>query len=286
VKNIFEEYLSVQNSEDTLFWIKDRFPDSHVLDFIDTLAREVAEMSKEHQHIGAGKLVKMLIKQKYVQRDQALDTIAKGVIPDIPDIQVDSPKVISYVAKFVLELFADEGSLDWLMELSQPLKEEFEETYVEFISTTLDLFKLKRNEQFVKSLWNNTKNKDSLLYESLPWLSDESRTSLVNKMIPVLEQNDPKEIVNIFKEKSWDLREVEISSAFMLAICEVSYVDGKWDDKKLGAFLRLLNKPSGSVSTLWKVAKDFIQQKGIKKDDENILWNQLHSLNLVTNKDC
>ena len=70
VKNIFEEFLSVQKFEDTLDWIKSRFRGDKIVAFVDSLSRKVAEMSKENQQVGAGKLIKMLIKQKVVQREQ------------------------------------------------------------------------------------------------------------------------------------------------------------------------------------------------------------------------
>jgi len=289
VKNIFEEFLSVQKVEDTLDWIKKRFRGDRVLEFVDTLARQVAEMSKENQQVGAGKLIKILIKQNLTRREQVLKTIREGVIPDLPDIEVDTPKVTTYFAIFMLELFGDESNLNWLVEIVEPLLEDFPDARENLIREALNLFKLKRNEQYVKSLWSQTHRKDSLLIESLPWLSDESRSSLVDKMIPVLKENEPNEIVNIFNENSWDLREAEISSALISAICEVCYQSGTWNAPKLEKLVPLLSKTPGTpVPDLWKVAKEFITHREIGKDAEEVLWRQLLDSGVVTtnNKGC
>ena len=69
---------------------------------------------------------------------------------------------------FVLEVFGDEPNLNWLVELVEPLQEDFSDVRENLIRDILNLFKSKRTEQYVKSLWNITNKKDSLLVEVCP----------------------------------------------------------------------------------------------------------------------
>jgi hypothetical protein len=94
VKNIFEEYVSVGKSDDTLHWIQQRFPGksfntmtdqiaclscysfdvvmgigSQISDFVDELARQVGDMAKLVMQQKAGTLTRALLKANLISKD-------------------------------------------------------------------------------------------------------------------------------------------------------------------------------------------------------------------------
>jgi hypothetical protein len=80
-----------------------------------------------------------------------LKVLTLGLIPEIPDIEVDCPKVTTYVGVFILEIFGDDPNLNWLLELTEPLREDYSELLEELVKVTLNLFQRKKNEEYVKS---------------------------------------------------------------------------------------------------------------------------------------
>lgn len=98
VKNIFQEYLNCLKFDDTLHWIHKRFPGmfnafpvslsqccyrrvrlfnkppflfvgNKIEEFVEEIARQVSEMSKEQEQKCAGTLVRLLIKNKDIPKD-------------------------------------------------------------------------------------------------------------------------------------------------------------------------------------------------------------------------
>jgi len=238
-------------------------------------------MSKADQQCVAGQLVKMLIKQNIIPREHVLKVLTLGLIPDIPDIQVDCPKVLNYVGVFVLEVFGEEPNLNWLIELTKPLKEDYEQTLEEFIKETLEMLKRKKTEEHVKSLLKNTNDKGSIPQESLPWSDIDGHETLVSKIVPVLRNNENvKDIFNIFQENSWDVREIDTRKAAVEAIFQVCFIDGKWDLNKLDKYLPLIEtKPThrATFPELWKwISSELVKRFNVSRDEEQVLWTRLN----------
>ena len=72
-------------------------------------------------------------------------------------------QVTSYIAVFLVELFIDESDLFWLLEFESVFEEENEDAWQvwkSLIADTLNILKLRRNEEAVQHLFKQTKGAD------------------------------------------------------------------------------------------------------------------------------
>ncbi|ODN03377.1 Eukaryotic translation initiation factor 4 gamma 3 [Orchesella cincta] len=130
VKNIFQEYLSCHKFDDTLHWIKTRFPGGKIDEFVEEMSRQVSEMSKEVEQKGAGMLLRLLIRNKEIPKETVIKLMAQGVMEDLPDIMIDVPKYVyldlmvlddCVSNSFLVEIFYEESNLDWLVKVGDRL---------------------------------------------------------------------------------------------------------------------------------------------------------------------
>jgi len=160
VKQIFNEFMSVRKIDEE--WLHSRFPGKRVIEFVDELSRQVCDMSKEEHQKTAGGLINTLIKKELTTKAQVIKSLQEGVITEMPDIEVDVPKVTSYLGMFLCEIFSDEGDLHWLIPLGEPIEKDYPESWANLVTHTLNILKLRHSEEAIQSLYKNTKNANRL----------------------------------------------------------------------------------------------------------------------------
>jgi len=291
VKNIFQEFMQVRNSDDTIDWVQSRFPGSKSEEFVEELALLVCDVAKEEEQRTAAELLKLVIKKGLNTKAQVVKVLQDVVLPCLPDIEVDVPKVNEYFAVFLVELYMDEEDLSWLFPLGEPLEKEFPASWSQLVTHTLNRLKLRSSEAAVKELYKKTQRANpekisSLPVENLHWIA-ETVDSLSQKIQEVLQELEKKQqledVGNALTEKSWDLREEETVKGLIDAICNICWKDdGSWDTEKLQKLLPNIRFPSSKILPVcWQQAKVFIKLNKVEKNEEEVLWELMLKNNLI-----
>ena len=66
---------------------------------------------------------------------QVVRVLGSGLIPEIPDIEVDCPKVHTYVGEFLVELFQEEPNLNWLVDITDSLTKKSYQDMVKLVKS-------------------------------------------------------------------------------------------------------------------------------------------------------
>jgi len=217
--------------------------------------------------------------------------MAQGVMQDLPDILIDSPMATSYLAQFLVEVFTEDKNLDWLVQVGDTLidTEEGDSAWRLLAVNSLNLLKLRKNEEFVQTSFRQTERKNVIPLDEIPWLQDKPIETLAEQMVKVLSpkvnSESSEEIGQIFQEHSWDVREEMTARALTDAICDLTWNSetGNWNDVKVKKLLPLLGLPNKSMfPAVWKQVEEYARRKSIKKDECEGLWNIMYSLNMTT----
>jgi len=244
-------------------------------------------MSKEAHQKSAGILVKGLVKRGCTTKAELIELFSNGVMIDMPDIQVDVPKITSYLGVFLVELFLDEPDLSWLIPLGDKIEEDYTSVWADLVTNTLNFLKCRLSEEAVQVLYKKTPGANKLPVQELPWITGESVEALSKKMLLVLEKEKEKDaaaISHFFKENSWDLREELTGKSLTEAICQISWKEASgWDVPTLQKLLPQLNTASTVLhAKLWLQAKEFIKRNSIEGTAEDQLWSEMLRLKLVS----
>ncbi|CAL8148141.1 unnamed protein product [Orchesella dallaii] len=292
VKNIFQEYLSCHKFDDTLHWIKSRFPGDKIEEFVEEMSRQVGEMSKEVEQKCAGMLLRLLIRNKEIPKETVIRIMAQGVMEDLPDIMIDVPKATTYLAQFLVEMFYEESNLNWLVDVGDRLihnEDCGESAWNELAVNSLNLLKLRHNEEVVRTSFRKTERRDVIPVDEISWLQDKTLDSLADHMVkvlsPKLNPDSSEEIGQIFQEHSWDVRDEATIRALTEAICILTWnpETASWRDESVKKLLPLLSLPNQKMfPVVWKQVEDYLRKKSIDKKKGEGLWSIMFSLNMTT----
>jgi len=266
VKNIFQEFMSVRKWEEIVVdYIQSTFGGDRVVEFVDELSRQVCHMPTEEQQKTAGSLIKMLLKKGLTNKAQVIQSLKDGVIVEIPDIEVDVPKVASHLAVFLVELFMDEEDLSWLVSLGEGIQEVFSSSWADLVSDTLNILKLRRSEETVQVLYKKTQGANRLPIQEIPWVAGDTVEPLAQKMKTVLETSD--NVLLSCSEHSWDIRKELTTRSLIEAFCRVCWKkDGAWDAPLLHKLLPQVRLQSSKLHRpIFRQAKEFIKRNNIDK---------------------